>query len=130
MSMPSRFALGLTLVAHVYAGSAFGAQEPGANAPVSFSLPNGLAVVVAEDASVAHVAVELWVRAGSRYEDVGHWGQAHFFGAHVWRDAAADRARASARRKCPDAKRFLSLLLTRGSRGYRIRHRSAGRSVG
>jgi zinc protease len=45
----------------------------------TFTLSNGLTVVINEDSSVANVAVELWVRAGVRYEDAGHWGQAHFF---------------------------------------------------
>jgi zinc protease len=45
----------------------------------SYALPNGLAVVIREDHTTRNVAVELWVRAGSRYEDSGHWGQAHFF---------------------------------------------------
>jgi zinc protease len=77
--VPSRFALGMTLVAQLVVGRTAGSQEPRSTAPVTFSLANGLAVVVAEDPSVANVAVELWVRAGARYEDAGHWGQAHFF---------------------------------------------------
>jgi zinc protease len=44
----------------------------------SYALPNGLVVVIREDHTTPNVAVELWVRAGSRYEDSGHWGQAHF----------------------------------------------------
>ena len=45
----------------------------------SFSLSNGLTVVVDEEPTVPNVAVELWVRSGTRYEESGHWGEAHFF---------------------------------------------------
>src|SRR5579872_3820055 len=45
----------------------------------SYTLLNGLRVVIGEERSSPNVAVELWVRAGTRYEDAGHWGQAHFF---------------------------------------------------
>jgi len=44
----------------------------------TFTLSNGLTVIVSEDHSTANVAVELWIRAGSRYEERGHWGEAHF----------------------------------------------------
>ena len=44
----------------------------------TFTLTNGLTVVVSEDRSTPNVAVELWLRAGTRYEDRGRWGEAHF----------------------------------------------------
>jgi len=76
------------------AGAVFSTLQ--ATAPMSattFTLPNGLTVVVSEEHSTPNVAVELWIRAGARYEEPGHWGQAHFF-EHMF---AATRVRPS----CP-----------------------------
>ena len=49
----------------------------------SFVLRNGLRVVVSPDTTSPQVGVELWVRAGARYEPMGQWGVAHFF-EHLW----------------------------------------------
>lgn len=45
----------------------------------SFQLKNGLRVLVNEDPSVPHVAVELWILAGSRQEEKGQFGFAHLY---------------------------------------------------
>ncbi|GAB78314.1 Predicted Zn-dependent peptidase [Austwickia chelonae] len=46
---------------------------------VDRTLPNGLRVVVNEDHSVPTVAVNIWVRVGSRHEPPGKTGFAHLF---------------------------------------------------
>lgn len=45
----------------------------------TFSLDNGLRVVVSEDHSTPVVAVEMWYRVGSAHEPAGRSGFAHFF---------------------------------------------------
>jgi len=74
-----RLATGTIALALISAAPHAFADDAGRGAPVTFSLANGLSVLIYEDANVSNVAVELWVRAGSRYEGLGHWGQAHFF---------------------------------------------------
>jgi predicted Zn-dependent peptidase len=46
--------------------------------PAVTSLPNGLKVLVLENPGTTSVAVDLWVRAGSRYEEASHNGISHF----------------------------------------------------
>src|SRR5689334_14877580 len=51
-----------------------GRAEP----PAPFTLPNGLRVVMRERHTSPLIAVDLWVRAGSREEGPGEGGSAHF----------------------------------------------------
>lgn len=44
-----------------------------------YKLKNGLQVVLQPDSTVNNVAVEFWLRAGSRNEEVDKYGLAHFF---------------------------------------------------
>ena len=44
-----------------------------------YSLPNGLAVILAPDHSVPTVAVEVYYHVGAKYEVAGHTGFAHLF---------------------------------------------------
>jgi predicted Zn-dependent peptidase len=46
--------------------------------PAVTSLPNGVKVLVLENPGTASVAVDLWVRAGSRHEEASHNGISHF----------------------------------------------------
>jgi zinc protease len=55
------------------------AQGPGRVPLDHMTLPNGLDVVLAPDSSTQIVAVDLWVRAGSRYDPSGRGGLAHLF---------------------------------------------------
>ncbi|MFL5576416.1 MAG: M16 family metallopeptidase [Gemmatimonadaceae bacterium] len=55
------------------------AQEPGRIATETYSLPNGLRVVLAEDHSSQVVAVDVWYDVGSRNERAGRTGFAHLF---------------------------------------------------
>ncbi|HEY0972481.1 MAG TPA: pitrilysin family protein [Gemmatimonadales bacterium] len=61
------------------AGSALGAQEPGRITSESYTLPNGLTVVLAEDHTAQVVAVDVWYDVGSRNERPGRSGFAHLF---------------------------------------------------
>ena len=45
----------------------------------SFTLPNGLQVIVHEDHTIPIVAVNLWYRVGSANEQPGKTGFAHLF---------------------------------------------------
>lgn len=45
----------------------------------TFKLNNGLTIIVQEDNSTSDVGIELWFRAGSRYEKAGQFGYAHLF---------------------------------------------------
>jgi predicted Zn-dependent peptidase len=45
----------------------------------TFSLENGLTVIVSEDRSTPLVAVNMWYRVGSAHEEVGRSGFAHLF---------------------------------------------------
>jgi predicted Zn-dependent peptidase len=56
-----------------------GAQEPGRIATESYTLPNGLKVVLAEDHASQVVAVDVWYDVGSRNERAGRTGFAHLF---------------------------------------------------
>ena len=55
------------------------AQQPGRIATDSYTLPNGLTVVLAEDHSAQVVAVDVWYHVGSRNERPGRTGFAHLF---------------------------------------------------
>jgi predicted Zn-dependent peptidase len=55
------------------------AQGPGAIGFERYNLPNGLEVILAEDHAAPVVAVDIWYRAGSRYEQPGHTGLARLF---------------------------------------------------
>jgi zinc protease len=55
------------------------AQDPGRIQLDTFSLPNGLKVVLAPDHSTQVVAVNVWYNVGSRNEQVGRTGFAHLF---------------------------------------------------
>lgn len=69
--------LTLALVA-VTAGLA-SAQDPGRIPLETYTLPNGLRVVLAEDHSAQVVAVNVWYDVGSRNEQPGRTGFAHLF---------------------------------------------------
>ena len=61
------------------AGGALSAQEPAPIRTESYTLPNGLSVVLAEDHSAQVVAVDVWYDVGSRNERRGRSGFAHLF---------------------------------------------------
>jgi predicted Zn-dependent peptidase len=46
--------------------------------PAPTSLPNGMKVLVLQNPGTTSVAVDLWVRAGSRFESASHNGISHF----------------------------------------------------
>lgn len=52
--------------------------SPSLASPVRETLPNGLEVFVLENPGTASVSVDLWVRAGSRYESAKNNGISHF----------------------------------------------------
>jgi zinc protease len=60
-------------------GATLGAQTPGRIATETYTLPNGLTVVLAEDHSAQVVAVDVWYDVGSRNERPGRSGFAHLF---------------------------------------------------
>ncbi|HEX6629800.1 MAG TPA: pitrilysin family protein [Gemmatimonadaceae bacterium] len=60
-------------------GGSLGAQQPGRIATESYTLPNGLTVVLAEDHSAQVVAVDVWYDVGSRNERPSRTGFAHLF---------------------------------------------------
>ena len=55
------------------------AQEPARIALETYSLPNGLKVILAPDHSAQVVAVDVWYNVGSRNEAKGRTGFAHLF---------------------------------------------------
>ena len=59
--------------------TALQAQDPGRIQLDTFSLANGLRVVLAPDHSTQVVAVNVWYNVGSRNEQVGRTGFAHLF---------------------------------------------------
>ena len=61
------------------AGGTLHAQEPGRIQTETYTLPNGLTVVLAEDHSAQVVAVDVWYDVGSRNERPGRSGFAHLF---------------------------------------------------
>lgn len=75
---PYRLLVGLALALSArLAAQASGAASLGLIS--RHQLPNGLDVVLAPDPSEARIAIELWVRMGSRDEPAGRFGLAHFF---------------------------------------------------
>jgi len=56
-----------------------GAQEPAPIALETYSLPNGLKVILAPDRTTQVVAVDVWYDVGSRNETRGRTGFAHLF---------------------------------------------------
>ncbi|WP_374525943.1 M16 family metallopeptidase [Sphingopyxis sp.] len=92
MPRPSRFAIALALsTALVAAGSALAKSKEAKPAPIadlvkavdipyqSFTLDNGLRVIVHEDRKAPVVAVSVWYRVGSKNEPAGKTGFAHLF---------------------------------------------------
>ena len=83
--MPGRLTAALPLVAvALCVGTAARAQTPAdfriPDLPLdTFSLSNGLRVVVSEDHSTPVVAVNMWYHVGSASEEVGRSGFAHLF---------------------------------------------------
>ena len=71
--------LTLALAGTLLAMRAVHAQDPGRIPLDTFSLPNGLQVVLAEDHSAQVVAVDMWYHVGSRNEVPGRTGFAHLF---------------------------------------------------
>ena len=68
------------LVVAISVGSAPGhAQEPARIELESYTLPNGLKVILAPDHSAQVVAVDVWYNVGSRNEVRGRTGFAHLF---------------------------------------------------
>jgi predicted Zn-dependent peptidase len=55
------------------------AQDPAPIAVETYSLPNGLTVVLAPDRTTQVVAVDVWYKVGSRNESKGRTGFAHLF---------------------------------------------------
>src|SRR6185436_1262786 len=60
-------------------GLSLAAQEPARIALESYTLPNGLRVVLAPDRTTQVVAVDVWYNVGSRNEVKGRTGFAHLF---------------------------------------------------
>src|SRR5262249_59493868 len=60
-------------------GSPLAGQEPSRINLESYSLPNGLQVILAPDHSAQVVAVDVWYHVGSRDEVSGRTGFAHLF---------------------------------------------------
>ncbi len=56
-----------------------GAQSPAPLAIDSYTLPNGLKVILAEDHSAQVITVNVWYNVGSRNERAGRTGFAHLF---------------------------------------------------
>lgn len=75
--MPRRFLLLATLLA--LPGMALQAQEPARVNYETYSLPNGLKVVLSPDPTVQVVTVNVWYDVGSRNEQPGLTGFAHLF---------------------------------------------------
>jgi zinc protease len=55
------------------------AQDPGSLKLETYTLPNGLTVILGEDHSAQVVAVDVWYNVGSRNERPGRTGFAHLF---------------------------------------------------
>ena len=73
-------ALATTLSAGAYMPSALAANAPAVDIPYeTFTLPNGLRVVVHTDRKAPIVAVNVWYHVGSKDEPAGRTGFAHLF---------------------------------------------------
>ena len=74
------FALATALSAGTYAPAVQAANAPAVDIPYeSFTLPNGLRVVVHTDRKAPIVAVNVWYHVGSKDEPAGRTGFAHLF---------------------------------------------------
>jgi len=88
MQIPKRTARA-TLFAAMALIAALGSQAPGADAPTeptipdlkveTYTLPNGLSVILHEDHTTPFVGVNLWYKVGSKDEKMGRTGFAHLF---------------------------------------------------
>ncbi len=74
-----RFALTLLLAAALPPRSALSAQTPAKLPTETYTLPNGLRVILAENHNSQVVTVDLWYAVGSRNEVPGRTGFAHLF---------------------------------------------------
>ncbi len=68
----------ITLSLAVLFGSAAGAQTPRSEAPASFTLPNGMRVVVIPDHRTPVVTQMIWYKVGSADETPGKSGSRIF----------------------------------------------------
>ena len=75
--LPFALASALTLATVPIQSAA--AQDPGRIALDTFSLSNGLKVVLAPDHSTQVVSVDVWYNVGARNEELGRTGFAHLF---------------------------------------------------
>ena len=79
-----RFSALVCLAAAAVALPPLAAQQPRSSGTINvpfttFTLPNGLTVILHEDHSVPIVSVNVWYRAGSAHEKPGRTGFAHLF---------------------------------------------------
>ena len=65
------------------------AQEPARIAIESYTLPNGLKVILAPDRTSQVVAVDVWYHVGSRNEVKGRTGFAHLFEHMMFQGSAS-----------------------------------------
>src|ERR1041384_8662566 len=79
MGSSTRLAAEAALAGLAGVPGALPAQEPARIAFESYTLPNGLTVILAPDHSGQVVAVDMWYNAGSRNEVRGRTGFAHLF---------------------------------------------------
>ncbi|MGO3930539.1 insulinase family protein [Rhodopseudomonas pseudopalustris] len=73
-------------------GSAAGAQTPRSEAPASFTLPNGMRVVVIPDHRTPVVTQMIWYKVGSADETPGKSGLAHFLEHLMFKGTAKNPA--------------------------------------
>ena len=81
MSLPVR--IGVVLLVMIVSGGCIASRpssHPGGGpaSPVRHVLPNGIPVIIQEHRASDVVAVQLWVRAGSRDEAASELGLAHY----------------------------------------------------
>ncbi len=82
----------ITLSLAVLFGSAAGAQTPRSEAPASFTLPNGMRVVVIPDHRTPVVTQMIWYKVGSADETPGKSGLAHFLEHLMFKGTAKNPA--------------------------------------
>jgi zinc protease len=78
MMFPTRFAAALLITLAFSASSALGQTTFTSDPPASFTLPNGLQVVVIQDHRTPVVTQMIWYKVGSADETPGKSGLAHF----------------------------------------------------
>jgi zinc protease len=78
MMSPPRFAAALLVTLALAASSAFAQTTFTSDPPASFTLPNGLQVVVIQDHRTPVVTQMIWYKVGSADETPGKSGLAHF----------------------------------------------------